>query len=229
MIGCGHKSGPPLVNAAPPVLPTGWTLASDPESGAMIGIPGGWRKGVPRSQDPNSIIGSMGSPEGMTSAEGASSPEGGMPAELQNMADQSRKEDDAMEQKTLQRLREKEGIVLHCVDGSKPIVAEEPTRIYVKKIPNAGYATLNVAAEAEQAAGHRSMKGTMVDLPVGKAWRLVAQGQNRIGDLECHVSYVFVDGDDAYVLRFASTNAPEAIMSIEGEVAKTFRVVHKAK
>ena len=68
-----------------------------------------------------------------------------------------------------------------------------------------------------------------MDLPVGKAMRLNAQGRNRIGDEECHVSYIFLDGNDAYVLRFASTNSPDAILSIEKDVAKTFRVMPKKK
>ena len=63
--------------------------------------------------------------------------------------------------------------------------------------------------------------------PVGKAWRLFTQGQNRIGDVECHVSYLFVDGDTSYVLRFASTNSPEAILNIEAQVAPSFRVRKK--
>ena len=73
------------------------------------------------------------------------------------------------------------------------------------------------------------MDATVVHLPVGDAVRLKAQGRNRIGDEECHVSYVFLNGPDAYVLRFASTNAPEAILSVEKNVAQTFRVVPTKK
>ena len=217
LAGCKHAAGPALKNAAPPSLVAGWTPVSDADSGVSLSLPPGWRVGVPRAFDPGSLV---------NGGADAANPNPLDPG-LAEMAAGMRKEGEDAEQAALAKLREKEGIVLHCVDGSKPAVAEEPTRLYVKKLPDAGYATLADAATAEKQDAHREAKTEEVDLPVGKAARLLAQGQNKIGDVECHVSYVFLDGPDAYVLRFASTNNPSAILDVERGVAETFRVKKK--
>ena len=212
LVGCKHAVAPALKAAAPPALgASGWTAASDPETGVSIALPPGWRKGVAKTLDTASL---MGGDADLSNAGGAASEMG---AELD-------KQNAEMEKQEFAKMRKDEGIVLHCTDGSKPIPAEEPTRLYVKKIPDAGYSTLEDGAAAEKSDAHRSMKVSIVDLPVGKAARLVAKGQNRIGDVECHVSYVFLDGPDAYILRFASTNAPDAILGIERNVAESFRL-----
>ena len=212
LLGCHRAEAPHLKAAAPPAPGTsGWTAASDPETGVSIALPPGWREGVAKTLDAASL---MGGDADLSNAGGAASVMG---AELD-------KQNAQMEKQELAKMRKDEGIVLHCTDGSKPIPAEAPTRLYVKKIPDAGYSTLEDGAAAEKSDAHRSMKVSIVDLPVGKAARLVAKGQNRIGDVECHISYVFLDGPDAYVLRFASTNAPDAILGIERNVAESFRL-----
>lgn len=217
MVGCKHAVAPTLKDVTPPSMGnSGWTTAFDKASGVSIALPPGWRVGVARTLDASALMGGSADVSGV----------GGGASE---MGAQLLKEDAELERKQLAQLREKEGIVLHCTDGSKSTPAEEPTRIYVKKLPDAGYGSLNDAAAAEKADAHRSMQATPVDLPVGKSVRLLAKGQNRIGDVECHVSYVFVDGNDGYVLRFASTNAPDAILNIEKNVAQTFRLVHQKK
>jgi len=224
LAGCHHATAPALKAAVPPALGTsGWTAASDAETGVSLGVPPGWRVGVPRAFDPASLSGSS----------LAGSGEGGDPSApsanvaVQGMMDDMAKQSAAAEKATLAKLREKEGIVLHCVDGSKPIVAEEPTRFYVRFLKDAGYGTLDEAAAEEKSQSHQDMKIEKVSLPVGKAARLQVKGRNRIGDEECRVSYVFVDGKDAYVLRFASTNAPDAVLGIDRQVAETFRVAKK--
>ena len=212
LIGCKSEVAPRLNAVAPPDLgSSGWTAASDPESGVSITLPPGWRMGVARTLDASALMG------GSADLGSAGAPASEMGAELM-------RQDAEMEKQALAKMRKEEGIVLHCTDGSKPTPAEEPTRIYVKKEPDAGYGTLATAAKAEEQAGHREMKSSIVDLPVGKVARLYTKGQNRIGDVECHVSYVFLDGPDAYVLRFASTNAPDAILGIEKDVAQSFRL-----
>ena len=212
LLGCHRAEAPHLKAAAPPALgASGWTAASDPETGVSIALPPGWRTGVARTFEASSLM------SGDTDLAGAGGPASAMGAELE-------KQNAEMEKASLAKMRKDEGIVLHCTDGSKPIPAEEPTRIYVKRIPDAGYATLADASLAEKQDAHRSMTVSTVDLPVGKASRLVAKGQNRIGDVECHVSYVFLDGPDAYVLRFASTNNPDAILNVEKDVATSFRL-----
>ncbi len=217
LAGCKHAAGPALKDAPPPALVAGWTPVSDPESGVSLSLPPGWRVGVPRAFDPNSLL---------NSGADATQPNPVDPA-VMDMARGMQREDEAAERETLAKLREKEGIVLHCVDGSKPTIAEEPTRIYVKRLPDAGFSSLAEGGVAEKRDGHREAKTEEVSLPVGKALRLLAKGRNRIGDEECHVSYVFLDGADAYVLRFASTNAPDVILGVERQVAETFRVKKK--
>lgn len=214
LAGCKHP-GTTLKAAAPPDLgASGWTTAFDRESGVSIALPPGWRVGVAHAFNPADLMG--GNPD-----LGAA----GGPA--QEMGAQLVREDAAREKAELQTLREKQGIVLHATDGSKPLPPEEPTSIAVKKEPGVNYGSLDDAAVAEQQDGHREMKKSVVDLPVGKAVRLVAQGQNRIGDVECHVSYVFLNGPDAYVLRMTSTNNPDAIMAVEKGVAQSFRLAKK--
>ena len=216
MAGCKHAA-PALKNPGPAAVVAGSTPVADAESGVSLLIPIGWRVGVPRNM-----------PTLPTTGEEAAPPSGMDPA-LAQMAQGMEAENAEAEKKELARMREKEGIVLHCVDGSKPTIAEEPTRLYVKRIPDAGLSELNDAAVAEQQDAHRNMKKEIVDLPVGKAMKLTAKGQNRIGDEECHVSYIFLDGNDEYILRFASTNNPDAILSIEKQVAQSFRVRPKTK
>ena len=210
--GCKHAEAPRLKAAAPIALgSSGWTAASDRESGVSIALPPGWRVGVAKVVDASSLMG------GETAVASVAGQANEMGAELE-------KQNAEVERTTLAKMRKEENIVLHCTDDSKPLPAEEPTRIYVKRLPNAGYATLDDASLAEKQDAHRSMTVSTVDLPVGKAARLVAKGQNRIGDVECHVSYVFLDGPEVYVLRFASTNNPDAILNIEKDVATSFRL-----
>jgi hypothetical protein len=216
-VGCKHPA-PALKNPGPATLAPGWTPVSDAESGVSLVLPSGWRVGVPRNI-----------PTLPTTGGEEAAPPSGMDPALAQMAQGMEAENAEAEKKELARMREKEGIVLHCVDGSKPTIAEEPTRLYVKRVPDVGFGELNDAAVAEQQDQKRNMKKEMVDLPVGKAMKLTAKGQNRIGDEECHVSYLFLDGNDEYVLRFASTNNPDAILSIEKQVAEGFRVRPKTK
>ncbi len=217
LLGCKHGSGVALKNTVPAPLPPGWTFALDNESGVSVGLPSGWRMGVPRAMP------SIPSP----SEDGGTPPP--MDPALAQLTHDMDAQSAAAEKKQLATMREKDGIVLHAVDGSKTTLAEEPTRLYVKYIPDAGWVNLDDAGHAEASSQHREMQKEILDLPVGKSMRLTAQGRNRIGDEECHVSYIFLDGNDAYVLRFASTNSPDAILSIEKDVAKTFRVLPKKK
>lgn len=219
LAGCKHGSGIALKNPGPAPLPAGWTLASDAETGVSVGLPGGWRVGVPRMIEPQSTA---------PTEEGAPTNQPMDPA-IAQLSQGMQAESEAAEKQQLAKMREKDGIVLHAVDGSKPTIAEEPTRLYVKYIKDAGWSDLDEAGHAEASSQHREMEKQIVDLPVGKAMRLSAQGRNRIGDEECHVNYLFLDGNDAYVLRFSSTNNPSAILSIEKDVAQTFRLVAKKK
>lgn len=221
LAGCKHAEAPALKFVSlPSVAGTGWTAASDAETGVSLALPPGWRVGLPRAFDPPTNQDQTGEAgAGTNSNESAA-----MNNVLSQMSAQMAQQDAEHEKEMLARMREKENIVLHCVDGSKPTIGEEPTRLYVKRLKDVHYSNLDEAAVAEKQDTHREAKTETVDLPVGKAIRLVAQGQNRIGDQECHVSYVLPDGPDAWVLRFASTNNPQAILNIERSVAQSFRV-----
>ena len=215
LIGCQPKPTVALKFPGPAILPDGWTVATDEATGASIGLPPGWRMGLPRSTQG---LGDLAGGDGGV----ASDPN---LAAIQNMAKEMQAKDEEAEKRSLAKMREKEGIILHAVDGSKPTIGEEPTRIYIIQQKHGFSLQDAVTDERSHMSGEDA--GKAVALPVGKAWRLFTQGQNRIGDVECHISYFFVDGDTSYVLRFASTNSPEAILNVEAQVAPTFRLRKK--
>ena len=220
LVGCSPKPTVALKYPGPPIVPDGWTVATDDATGVSIGLPPGWRLGLPRSTSP---LGDTMGGDGSAPTD-PNNPDPNMAA-IQNMAKEVQAQDEEAEKRSLAKMREKEGIILHAVDGSKPTIGEEPTRIYVIQQKHGFSLQDAVTDERSHMAGEDA--GTAVERPVGKAWRLFTQGQNRIGDVECHISYLFVDGDTSYVLRFASTNSPEAILNVESQVAPTFRVRKK--
>ena len=115
-VGCKHAAAP-MLKAVPPlnVGNTGWTAVSDPQTGVSLDVPPGWRAGVPKTFDASTMSG-LGDSGGTNEA-------------VQQMTADFAHQDDAAEKKQLATMREKEGIVLHCVDGSKPTIGEEPTRL----------------------------------------------------------------------------------------------------
>ena len=212
LIGCAPTPGPKLKTVAKAPVESGWTEISDAETGISIAIPNGWREGIaPARPTPDSQ--SMGSETG---GEAGTS----IPPELQNLQKELEQADQAVNAKVMAALREK-GIILVANDGSRTLPAEIPTRISVQRYKDVN--SLEAVKEAEATHLFNEDKPTDVDLPAGKAIRFIADGQNRIGDRETHVSYCFIDGDTGYALRLTSTNNPDVVLNNERKVAESFR------
>lgn len=162
-----------LKAAGEPQLPAGWTMANDGESGVSIAIAQGWRVGVPRNEVSIPGMDSMGG-EGVGANESAI---------LKEFSQQENKQ----EQEALERLREK-GIVLNLVDNSRPLPGELYTRYQVEVREAPRNLTLEDAVAYERGKMTGEDAGAAVELAVGKAWRLIADGKNRIGDQETHIS-----------------------------------------
>lgn len=212
LLGCAPTPGPKLKVVAKAPLESGWTEISDAETGISVAIPNGWREGIaPARPTPDSQ--SLGSDTGGDA--GAS-----LPPDLQNLQKELDQADQAVNAKVMAGLREK-GIILIANDGSRTLQAEIPTRISVQRFKDVN--SLDAVKEAEAAQLFSEEKPTEVELPAGKAIRFVADGQNRIGDRETHVSYCFIDGNTGYALRLTSTNNPDVVLNNERKVAESFR------
>jgi len=214
MAGC--KPEVKLKSAAAPQLPEGWTMATDAETKVSVGIPPGWRQGLPRAM-PSVDLGSMAGDGGYGGGEGD------LGQQLQDMAAGMEAEMKEEEKAELEAMRKEKGIILHFVDGSRPTIGEEPTRYYVVKVDNPMNLALSDAVGKERERLINEDAGEAVELAPGKAWRLKTQYKNRIGDEETHIVYVFVDGKSYYALRFTSVNSPDAVLRIEKAVSETFR------
>ena len=197
-----------LKAAGEPQLPAGWTMANDGESGVSIAIAQGWRVGIPRNEVSIPGMDSMGG-EGVGANESAI---------LKEFSQQENKQ----EQEALERLREK-GIVLNLVDNSRPLPGELYTRYQVEVREAPRNLTLEDAVAYERGKMTGEDAGAAVELAVGKAWPLIADGKNRIGDQETHISYVLVDRKKQFTIRFIATNNSTAVSQIEAAVADSFR------
>jgi hypothetical protein len=213
VVGC--KSGPVehLKDAGPATLPGGWSSMESKEDGLSIGLPNGWKEGVGRQAD----LQSMGLNTDSFGGE-SSDPNNPMNQMMENFNQQNALD----EAKAMEALRKK-GILLHAVDSSRPVIGEERTRFYVKRIEHDSPYPLEEAAADEKE--HLTSEGPAknVQLPVGKAVQFVSNEKTRGGDEVTRVSYVLADGKLSYVIRFVATNNPSAVTSIEKQVAETFR------
>ena len=219
LAGCGPKGEPLKTSAPAPTLAAGWSVTKDPESGFSMGYPTGWRVGVPKGMMGESAMGSgySANPTVGDMMGGGAAPEPAL--ESTGMSEEA---------EALAGLRA-QGILLQCVDASRAIPGEEPTRFYLKKLPDCG--GLEGAKSAEKDVLSNEGAGKAVTLPIGKAWMFENKGKNRIGDTERHITYILGDGGDGYVLRFVSTNNPTAFDAFHLDVAKSLRkkAVAKAK
>jgi hypothetical protein len=129
------------------------------------------------------------------------------------------------EDKEMAKMRE-DGVLINVIDSSKPTIGEARTRYYVKKKSYGGSVSLATASADEKSTYMEPGDGTDVVLPIGKAHRFEKQLQLQDGDQQMKISYVLVDGGDAYLIRFISTNSPDVFKSIEQQVAQTFRIKH---
>jgi hypothetical protein len=212
------------VKKAPdPVLSAGWKLVKDDETGVQIGVPSGWQVGMDSPASLTGLANSLGnaSPD-QTSPDLSSVPQDSALQQLQTQmaADSAKQEKEALE-----KLRAK-GIILHVIDGSKPTVGEERTKYTVQKLDKGHNVSLEEARdeEVEYFKGWGANPAKLVNLPIGPAYRIDADYKTRGGDEVERVSYVVVDGTNSYFLRFVSTNNPQAVLSVEKDVADSWRI-----
>lgn len=208
LAGCGGPAGK-LTKAAAPTLPPGWTTAVSEQDGLSIGLPSGWRQGVPKMFDASSMLGNSDDPNANP--------------DMQQFANDMKQMDEKAERDRLEELRGK-GILLHCVNGNRPTIGEEPTRYYVTVEKPGGSLSLKSAADMEKENLLEEGAGKEVTLPNGKAWRFESRVKSRGGDDLFRISYVLAHDDRKYTLHFASTNDPSSIEQIERAVAESLRI-----
>ncbi len=223
--GC-HKSGEPFKPVAAATLAPGWTKARDAESGLSLAMPPGWRVGMPRGQGGGFATGGgYSSNPGVADMIGGGggagvdpAARGGMPEGENDPNLQAARA--AAERKALAELR-KTGVLIQAVNDASGTMGEEPTRFYLQEYKDCGGLEALKAQEKDSLSNEGA--GKAVDLPVGKGWMYENKGQNRIGDIERHVSYLVCDGATGYALRFVATNNPTVFDAFHAEVARSLR------
>jgi hypothetical protein len=219
-IGCRKGVESHALAAPAAALPSGWSYVKSRDDTVSIAIPPGWRSGADTAG--NSI-------KDLTANLGTSSldnqPAGDTPenAEMQKLAQNAALEDKQAEQKAMAELEAK-GIVINVINGSRPIPGEARTRFYVKRSQGGGTAYAQDALADEQKHYGNSSKPTVVDLPIGKAMRFSIDDALKDGMTLHEISYVVLDANDTYSLRFITEEAPETIQSIEETVARSLRI-----
>jgi hypothetical protein len=210
--GCQRPMPALHVTSAPvKMLPAGWTEAASPDGVVKVGVPSGWRHGVDR----------LG---GMMDLQNFGLTEGDMAnPDVQRITQQTEAQGAAEEKQKLEELFQK-GIVLHVINGSKPIADEARTRFVVQRYERSSNWSLDDAAEEERKQyGHKPNRQD-VALPIGKAVKLSLSEELRNGSTRHRISYLAADGKKLYVLRFVTEEAKDAIQSIADPVAETWRI-----
>jgi hypothetical protein len=209
--GCKAKPEIHVLKAPAKPLPVGWTEAVSKDGVVSVGLPGGWRNGVDK---PSTIAG--------LSDMGLSETDQANPA-IQQMQRETAAQDAEDERREMERLDQK-GIVIHAINGSKPVFDEARTRFIVQRYQG------DVNWEFEQAADYErhqyafKPKRQDLTLPIGKALKLFACEELRNGSTRHRISYLAIDGKKLYVLRFMTEESAEAIASIADQVAQTWRI-----
>ncbi len=228
LVGCKRR-GEPFATVPSSVPPVGWTIAKDVESGIVLSIPAGWRIGMPGGNPAQATDATVGTaPPSVT---GVTTDANGMDSLL--LPDMEKIGTDPQEfrrqyaeyriQREKARLVElrRKGIMLQAVDDARMVIVETPTRFYVQEYKGAG--NLEAMKSQEKELLFDEGEGEAVTLPVGRAWMYRDQGQNRIGDVVCRISYLLCDGETGYALRFVSTNNPTVFDAFHRQVAKSVR------
>jgi hypothetical protein len=210
VIGC--KSAPPVhvVDAGTATLPAGWASTSSRDGKISIGVPGGWRQGADKMTD--GLLGMMPTSDNSTTDPGMAQ----LQADVQKTAD-------ADEQKALAVLEQK-GILIHVINGSKPIPGEARTHYSVSVKHLDHNAAWPEAIELERKEFAFPPHPDEVNLPVGKALKFSAKQEQRDGGVIQRVSYAVINGQTIYSLRFITEESPETILSIAEPVARTWRI-----
>jgi hypothetical protein len=147
-----------------------------------------------------------------------------LPQELQQMSADFQNSANEAEIKQLEDLAKK-GVLIHVIaEGAKPIPGEARTRFYVKKTTEGGPMSLVDAAEKERGQYAFKPKYDTIQLPIGEAIRCKQSNGLRDGGTLHQISYVVVDGNDMYSLRFVTQEAAQTIESIAEQVAQSWRI-----
>jgi hypothetical protein len=210
-IGCAPK--PALHVNAGPVLPSpaGWSSATSKDGVVTVGVPGGWRFGVDR-------LGGMADLQNMGLGEGDMGN-----ANVQQLGQQMEAQGAAEEKQQLDALYEK-GIIVHVINGSKPIFDETRTKFTVQRYENKTNWSYDEAAEQERKQYAHKPTRQDVTLPIGKVVKLSASEELRNGSTKHRISYLAVDGKTLFVLRFVTQEGKDVIQSIADPVAETWRI-----
>lgn len=209
----GCKPKPELHVTAGPAkpLPAGWTDATSKDGMVSLGVPSGWRFGVDR-------MGGMPDLQNMGIGEGDQANAG-----VQQFTQQMQQQGAAEEKQKLDELDAK-GIVIHVINGSKPIFDEARTKYIVQRYDGDSNWDFDGAAEKERSVYAFKPARQDLNLSIGKVAKLSASEELRNGSTKHRISYLAIDGKKLYVLRFVTQESKEAISSIADQVAETWRI-----
>ena len=205
-VGCKH--GPVLVtkNPGPVQYPAGWQVAESSDKQVSMGIAPGWRRGAPGAM--NMIdIGTSGMGTEDMSSEGV------------NRLEKMQQEEDAKAAAEL----EKKGIIISCIDSSKPIPGEARTQYKVKR-EKKGPMSLEDATAAAKEGEYGASAPTYVEMPIGKVGCLHITNNLKDGGVVTKIIYVVCNGEDIYTIYFITENAPSTIESIADPVMQSLRI-----
>lgn len=204
----GCKKGPVVVTKDPGAAPLqqGWQLAESSDKTVSMGIAPGWRRGG---------AGSMNMMEFATSGMGN---EGSSEAFNQQIEAEQQKNDAEVAAEL-----EKKGIVISCIDGSKPIPGEARTQYTVKR-EKIGPMSMEDAAQAVK--GNLTNEGDpkFVEIPIGKAAYFHITNTMKDGGVVTKIVYVVCNGEDVYTVSFVTENAASTVDSIAEPVIQTLRI-----
>jgi len=204
------------------MLPGSWTRGESNDHTVSLGIPGGWRQGVDKLSDGLDLSG-LGGSSMDSAAPGGNVDASQLGQDIANMDAQMRKESAEKEKAELEKL-EKAGVIVHVINGSKQLPGEARTRFYVRRFRKDSNVTWDDAMATEAKEYSHAQKPTEVRLPIGKALRYSGDDELRDGGVVHRISYVVVDGTNAYCLRFITEESGEVISSIADQVAQTWRI-----
>lgn len=211
VVACAPKPALHVTKAGPAKLISGWSEATSDDSKVRVGVVPGWRHGIDRVSG-DSIAGSMDS-----SADPAAQ-------QFANQLDQQMQAMDAeREKQALDKMAEK-GILLHIINGGRPVFDETRTRYVVQRFHQDANWNWDDAVEKERHEYGHMPKREEVTLPIGKAVKLSSSDELRNGSTIHRISYLAIEGNDLYVLRFATEEPKETIASIAKDVAESWRI-----
>lgn len=216
LLALGCYSGPAIVPKEVAFTPTnGMTEGGSDDGKVKIGIPSGWRQGVDRAMS--------GFDSGMLGQGDGSTPQGEAGAALEQLSKEIDKMGDEAEKEQLEKLKAK-GIIVHVINGSKPIIGEQRTKFIVKRESDSANWTWEMAEKFEKKQFLHNQTPKTVQLPIGEARRFEETRQLVDGANFTQISYIVISGKDLYSLRFITEEAPEAVKSIDKQVAESLRI-----